>query len=274
MKELRVNTVIPQPTTTSSANLQIVSTSLVVDPPFKSPFVAAPPMQPSQVGASGATTPKLAIPAQLERQNVASPNPILTARADYAFPHLVPLPPLPPSTTTCRLANCVQNWKHITQDPWVLQSVKGYKIPFMQEPYQWQTCVTRTRSPRGRTVNAWGNQGPDDLIAKGAVAQVEPVENQFTSTIFLVEKENGNGKYSTQQICGINTFKMEGLQVTKSLLQPGDYMMKLDLKDAYYTVPVHSKHCRYLWFIYQSKLYEFCCLPFACCQPHKHLPRF
>ena len=32
-----------------------------------------------------------------------------------------------------------------------------------------------------------------DLVAKGAVAQVEPTENQFTSTIFLVEKGNGNG---------------------------------------------------------------------------------
>ena len=42
-------------------------------------------------------------------------------------------------------------------------------------------------------------------------------------------------------------------------------MMKLDLKDAYYTIPAHHKHRyrRYLQFIFQDKLYEFRCLPFG-----------
>ena len=40
-------------------------------------------------------------------------------------------------------------------------------------------------------------------------------------------------------------------------------MMKLDLKDAYYTVPVHRGHLRYLRFSYQGTLYEFSCLPFG-----------
>jgi hypothetical protein len=109
-----------------------------------------------------------------------------------------------------------------------------------------------------------------DLVAKGAVVQVEPTENQFTSTIFLVEKRNGNGQYrpvinlkALNRFVECTPFKMESLQVAKGLLQPGDYMMKLDLKDAYYTVPVHSEHWCYLRFIYQSKLYEFRCLPFG-----------
>ncbi len=81
----------------------------------------------------------------------------------------------------------MQNGKHITQDSCVLLSVKGYRIPFMQKPYQW-----RTRSPREEQLMLGAIK---DLMAKGAVVQVEPVENQFTSTIFLVEKENGNGQY-------------------------------------------------------------------------------
>ena len=38
--------------------------------------------------------------------------------------------------------------------------------------------------------------------------------------------------------------------------------MKLDLKDAYYAVPVNQDHRRYLRFCYQGTLYEFWCLPF------------
>ena len=40
-------------------------------------------------------------------------------------------------------------------------------------------------------------------------------------------------------------------------------MMKLDLKDAYYAVPIHHSHRKYLRFIYQDRTYEFQCLPFG-----------
>lgn len=38
---------------------------------------------------------------------------------------------------------------------------------------------------------------------------------------------------------------MEGLQVVKSPIQQGDFMMKLDLKDAYYALPIHHSHRKY-----------------------------
>ena len=56
---------------------------------------------------------------------------------------------------------------------------------------------------------------------------------------------------------------MEGLQVVKSLIQQGDFMMKLDLKDAYYALPIHHSHRKYLRFVYQDRTYEFQCLPFG-----------
>ena len=34
---------------------------------------------------------------------------------------------------------------------------------------------------------------------------------------------------------------MEGLQTTRSPLRKGDYLMKLDLKDAYYAVRMHPE---------------------------------
>ena len=33
---------------------------------------------------------------------------------------------------------------------------------------------------------------------------------------------------------------MEGLQVVESLIQQGDFMIKLDLKDAYYALLIHD----------------------------------
>ena len=40
-------------------------------------------------------------------------------------------------------------------------------------------------------------------------------------------------------------------------------MMKLDLKDAYYTLPIHPSHRKYMRFIYQDRTYQFQCLPFG-----------
>ena len=40
-------------------------------------------------------------------------------------------------------------------------------------------------------------------------------------------------------------------------------MMKLDLKDAYYTLPIHHSHRKYLRFVFQDRTYEFQCLPFG-----------
>ena len=105
-----------------------------------------------------------------------------------------------------------------------------------------------------------------DLLAKGAVREVKPQDDQFTSTLFLVQKKNGDYRpvinlRALNRFLGKESFKMEGLQVVKSFMQQGDFMMKLDLKDAYNALPIHPSHRKYLRFIYQDRTYQFQCLP-------------
>ena len=49
----------------------------------------------------------------------------------------------------------------------------------------------------------------------------------------------------------------------KDLLKKGDYMVKIDLKDAYLTVPIWQNHQKYLRFLWRDSLLEFACLPFG-----------
>ena len=52
-------------------------------------------------------------------------------------------------------------------------------------------------------------------------------------------------------------FKMKTLQSVLSLITPGCYLVSLDLKDAYYSVPMHPDRTKFLKFIWKNQLYKF-----------------
>ena len=58
-------------------------------------------------------------------------------------------------------------------------------------------------------------------------------------------------------------FKMEGMGTLRELLKVNDWMVKVDLKDAYFTIPTHTAHQPYLRFIVGQEHYQFTCLPFG-----------
>lgn len=56
---------------------------------------------------------------------------------------------------------------------------------------------------------------------------------------------------------------MEGLVSVSQLIKKGDWMTKLDLKDAYLTVPVLKTQWKFVRFIWRSTVFQFKCLPFG-----------
>ena len=45
------------------------------------------------------------------------------------------------------------------------------------------------------------------------------------------------------------------------MITPGCYIAKIDIKDAYYSIPILPEHQKYLKFFFRGKLYQFTCLP-------------
>lgn len=56
---------------------------------------------------------------------------------------------------------------------------------------------------------------------------------------------------------------MESIRTAKNVIQPGDWMAKLDLKDAYLSVPIHRDSRKFLRFRWQGKTWQFKVLPFG-----------
>ena len=56
---------------------------------------------------------------------------------------------------------------------------------------------------------------------------------------------------------------MEGLVSLRHSVRQGDWFAKVDLRDAYLTVPVHSACRKYLHFDFDGTSYHFTCIPFG-----------
>ena len=58
-------------------------------------------------------------------------------------------------------------------------------------------------------------------------------------------------------------FKMEGLHTVRDLLRPGDYLTKVDLRNAYFAVPIAREQRHLQRFRLDGELFECTCLPFG-----------
>lgn len=90
----------------------------------------------------------------------------------------------------------------------------------------------------------------------------------FVSNIFLVPKKDGGQRpvvnlKALNQFVQTDHFKMEGLQTVKQLVRPGNWPTKVDLKDVYFSIPIHLRQTRFLHFQFQRTIYEFRCLLFG-----------
>ena len=179
-------------------------------------------------------------------------------------------PPLPPimvegRVLAGRLRLFLRNWQSLTKDSWVLSTIRGYEIPLFQTPSQKHppvSVVSREENSlylrRGSVTSREGCNRSDKGQPTGG----------FFLHIFTVPKKGGERRpiinlKGLNRFVAHNHFKMEGIPTLRDLITPGDFMFKLDLKDAYFTVPIHPSHRKYLRFRWKGEVYQFTCLPFG-----------
>lgn len=106
------------------------------------------------------------------------------------------------------------------------------------------------------------------LLAIGAIYEVQSVDDEFLSKIFPISKPDGSFRliFNLKELnLFIKTehFKLEDWRTARNLIRYGIFMSKIDLKDAYHLIPIHSESRKFLRFNWNNKLYEYCCLPFG-----------
>ena len=174
---------------------------------------------------------------------------------------LLPLRP-PLQGLAGRTALCASNWEKVVDSQWVLDAIVGYKLDLLAEPRQSHKPVTQVSAAETPQVE----EEVRKLIAKGAIIQVPDSDDSFVSLSQI--KKDGQFRpvinlKPLNRFVRSQHFKMEGMHVVRDLLQQGDWMTRLDLKDAYFAIPIHRDHRRFLRFKWQAATFEFQCLPFG-----------
>lgn len=107
-----------------------------------------------------------------------------------------------------------------------------------------------------------------EFSVKNAARETTPTSDSFYSNVFLVPKKGGELRpvinlKNLNSFLPYEHFEMEGVHLLKDLMEEGDWLVKLDLKDAYLTINVAEEFRKYLKFFWRNKIMEFTSLPFG-----------
>ena len=154
-----------------------------------------------------------------------------------------------PSRTTSgnlfggRISRFISFWRSFTNDCWVLSAVEhGVSIPFLQYP---SVPFRKFNLVSGEATRVCDGE-IRGLLSKGVIEEIPRSEAHFVCGIFVIPKSSGGFRMIVNlrpinQFIQHKHFKMESLSLLRDLLRKGDYFCKIDLTDAYLTIPLRAQ---------------------------------
>ena len=141
-------------------------------------------------------------------------------------------------------------------DAWVVEVLRvGYPIPFdRRPPLSERPLSLPAHSPQSIKGVAL-TQELQTLLRKGAV-EPTPQSPGVYSRLFLVHSSSIDLSTLNDYVTSSH-FHMETPQSVLRSIRQGDWMVSLDLQDAYLQVPVHHDSRRYLRFVLGGRTYQF-----------------
>ena len=160
-----------------------------------------------------------------------------------------------------RLAAFLHSWRQITSDMEILHMVSGQYIEFCSKPVQSTRPNGVIFSDKERSII---DSEIHTLLEKGVVVTTTPEPGEFISPIFVRPKKDGTSRMilnlkNLNKHVEYNHFKMDTLESAIRLMRASCCMASIDLKEAYYSVPIAKEHQKYLKFKWGHTLFQFTC---------------
>ena len=144
----------------------------------------------------------------------------------------------------------------------------GYRIPFLSTPPLSATLVPMPSYSPTSTRGAALEEATLGLIAKGAVELAPLPSPGFYSRLFVVWKTSGSWRpvidlSHLNRFVDVSHFQMKTIQSVFLSVRQGNWMVSIDLKEAYLQVPVHPDSHHFLRFVPKGHVFQFKALCFG-----------
>ena len=166
-----------------------------------------------------------------------------------------------------RLSEFWLQWQRLGASPWIVSILrKGFKLKFREAPPLSSSPIPFF--PPGNLLRRESLEAElSELVTKEAV-EPAPRGPGFYSRIFVVPKSSGGWRpvidlSALNRYLVIPSFSMETAESIRSALPVASWVASLDLKDAYFHIPIHPAHRKYLRYSYQGRVWQFRALPFG-----------
>jgi len=163
------------------------------------------------------------------------------------------------------IKNFGYNWEKITSDKFILNTVKsGLQLEFENGIIPKQKTFPKIKFNKDEKEIL--DKEIEKLLKKEVIAPCERENGDFVSSLFTRPKKDGskrmilNLKQFNKNI-KYKHFKMESINTALQCMKQDCYMSSVDLKDAFFSIPMHSSHQKFLKFEHDNKLYKFICMP-------------
>ena len=160
------------------------------------------------------------------------------------------------------IADKIMVWSSLTTDTEILSTVSGLPLEFESRPdQQFYANKQNFTSEESKFIDT----EIYSLLQKNVIEESLHEPGEFISPIFLRPKSDGsfrlilNLKKLNKFMPKIH-FKMDTIHTVTELIHESSYMTKIDLKDAYYSIPINENDKKYLKFMHKGKLFRFTCL--------------
>jgi hypothetical protein len=173
-------------------------------------------------------------------------------------------PPLCPVLST-RLSAIQEQWDSIVSNEWSSRIVReGLKLQFKKDFDPERLPVTRVGRHRPSQDDSAIDLMIQEYVDKGALEEIRPVaeQHEVISSVFTLPKPGSQERRMVLNLRWLNQllpfrhFKSEGYHTLNDILKPGDFMVKVDFKDAFLHLSLNQASRRYCRFWHRGRKYQ------------------
>ena len=181
-------------------------------------------------------------------------------------PIINPPPPSSPPPRAGNLSRYIENWKqNITSNSFILNIIReGYKIQLISSKFSFLPIISKPSILKRDIVF----KEIFDLVLSGAISVVDPNPLQIVSRVFCVPKQNNKYRLIID-LSHLNnyvnkcSFRLEDKETIKCLIEPYDYMVSIDLCNAFHSISLHPSSKPLVTFEFENIRYSFNVIPFG-----------